>query len=125
MCICGHETRHVRVPEQADGSTMDGGYEVSAKLSRSAGLRRICWGVSLSIRTIVPPQHGQSQEQAHDTTVLPSVTPSAPLILAFSELTISGYPAYTCPYPTLQVRGFPPPSHGLGSGWFATHFLYV
>src|SRR5437879_3958612 len=48
-----------------------------------------------------------------------SLTPSAPLILAFSELTISGYPAYTCPYPTLQVRGFPPPSHGLGSGWFA------
>src|SRR2546425_10232817 len=31
-----------------------------------------------------------------------SLTPSAPLILAFSELTISGYPAYTCPYPTLQ-----------------------
>ncbi len=53
-----------------------------------------------------------------------SLTPSAPLILAFSELTISGYPAYTCPYPTLQVRGFPPPSHGLGSGWFATPFLY-
>ena len=53
-----------------------------------------------------------------------SLTPSAPLILAFSEFTISGYPAYTCPYPTLQVRGFPPPSHGLGSGWFATPFLY-
>src|ERR1035441_10289207 len=49
----------------------------------------------------------------------PSVGPrcaSAPLILAISELTISGYPAYMCPYPTLQVRGCPPPSHGLGSG---------
>src|ERR1039458_7206354 len=52
------------------------------------------------------------------------LTPSALLILAISELTISGYPAYMCPCPTLQVRGCPPPSHGLGSGWFATPFLY-
>ncbi len=29
-----------------------------------------------------------------------------------------------CPFPTLQVRGCPPPSHGSGSGWFATPFLY-
>src|ERR1017187_4296582 len=35
------------------------------------------------------------------------LTPSALLILAFSELTISGYPAYMCPCPTLQVRGCP------------------
>src|ERR1039458_729798 len=53
-----------------------------------------------------------------------SLTPSAPLILAISELTTSGYPACMCPCPTLQVRGCPPPSHGSGSGWFATPFLY-
>jgi hypothetical protein len=35
-------THPMRVPEQANGSTMDSGYEVSAKLSRSADLRRIC-----------------------------------------------------------------------------------
>jgi hypothetical protein len=50
------------------------------------------------------------------------LTPSAHLILAISELTISGYPAYMCPCPTLQVRGCPPPSHGSGSGWFRYSF---
>src|SRR5713101_7366793 len=53
-----------------------------------------------------------------------SLTPSPPMILAFSELTTSGYPACMCPCPTLQVRGCPPPSHGSGSGWFATPLLY-
>jgi hypothetical protein len=53
-----------------------------------------------------------------------SLTPSAPVILAISELTISGYPACMCPCPTLQVRGCPPPSPGSGSGWFATPFPY-
>jgi hypothetical protein len=32
------------------------------------------------------------------------LTPSATLNLAISELTTSGYPAYMCPFPTLQVR---------------------
>ena len=37
---------------------------------------------------------------------LPSGQPDAIgfLNLAFSELTTSGYPAYMCPFPTLQVR---------------------
>jgi hypothetical protein len=50
------------------------------------------------------------------------LTPSALLILAISELTISGYPAYMCPCPTLQVRGLPPPSHGSGPGWIRYSF---
>ena len=41
-CLGPRDRRQVRVPEQANGSTMDGGYEVSAKLSRSTDLRRIC-----------------------------------------------------------------------------------
>ncbi len=34
------------------------------------------------------------------------LTPSAPLILAISELTTSGYPAYMCPSPTLPVHRY-------------------
>ena len=36
------DTRLVRVPEQAEFSPMDGGYEVSATLSSSTDIRRIC-----------------------------------------------------------------------------------
>jgi len=36
------DTHLVRVPEQADGSTMDGGYELSAMFSRTTDLREIC-----------------------------------------------------------------------------------
>src|SRR6266853_8034 len=43
-----------------------------------------------------------------------SLTPSAPLILAFSELTISGYPACMCLFPTLQVRRYRRPHMGRG-----------
>src|ERR1700732_3563179 len=43
-----------------------------------------------------------------------SLTPSAPLVLAFSELTISGYPAYMCLFPTLQVRRCRRPHMGRG-----------
>ena len=43
------------------------------------------------------------------------LTPSAPLILAISELTNSGYPAYMCPCPTLQVRGCPTALAWLGA----------
>src|ERR1700730_6957918 len=42
------------------------------------------------------------------------LTPSAPLVLAFSELTISGYPAYMCLFPTLQVRRCRRPHMGRG-----------
>src|SRR5262249_10794762 len=68
------------------------------------------------------------------------LTPSAHLSLAISELTTSGYPACMCPcpgfgaplcggsawsfVPTLRVRPCSTPSHGSGSGWFATPFLY-
>jgi hypothetical protein len=57
--------------------------------------------------------------------VLPSGSPDTVGATDFglSELTASGYPACMCPCPTLQVRGCPPPSHGSGSGWFATPFL--
>jgi len=53
------------------------------------------------------------------TSVLPSALLDAvgTLIFAISELTASGYPAYICPCPTLQVRPYGPPSHGSGSGW--------
>lgn len=37
----GRGTHHARVPEQADGSPMDGGYEVSEKHSRPTDLQRI------------------------------------------------------------------------------------
>jgi len=53
-----------------------------------------------------------------------SLTPSAPLVLAFSELTISGYPAYMCLFPTLQVRRCRRPHMGRGQDGFATPFLY-
>jgi hypothetical protein len=43
-----------------------------------------------------------------------SLTPSAPLVLAFSELTISGYPACMCLFPTLQVRRCRRPHMGRG-----------
>lgn len=36
------DTRPERVPEQADVSTVNGCYDVSAKLSRLIDLRRIC-----------------------------------------------------------------------------------
>src|SRR5258708_6459056 len=53
------------------------------------------------------------------------LTPSALLILAFSELTISGYPAYMCPCPTLQVRGCAHRPHmARGQDGFAIPFLY-
>src|ERR1700731_3986710 len=42
------------------------------------------------------------------------LTPSAPLVLAFSELTISGYPACMCLFPTLQVRRCRRPHMGRG-----------
>src|SRR6266849_2504495 len=42
------------------------------------------------------------------------LTPSAPLILAISELTTSGYPAYMCLFPTLQVRPRDRPLIGRG-----------
>jgi len=42
------------------------------------------------------------------------LTPSAPLILAISELTTSGYPAYMCLFPTLQVRSCGRPHMGRG-----------
>ena len=68
------------------------------------------------------------------------LTPSAPLILPFSELTTSGYPAYMCPCPSflaplfggsawsilqrfkcaLSVR----PHMARGQDGFATPFLY-
>ena len=38
----GADTRLLCVPEQADCSPMDGGYEVSATLSSSTDIRRIC-----------------------------------------------------------------------------------
>jgi hypothetical protein len=41
-CLRSRDTRQVRVPEQADASTIDSGYEVSAKLSRPIDLQRIC-----------------------------------------------------------------------------------
>jgi hypothetical protein len=53
-----------RLPEQASSSSMNGGYEVLAKLSRSTDLQRMRRAVSFSIRTTAPPQRGQSQ--AHD-----------------------------------------------------------
>src|SRR6202030_463872 len=42
------------------------------------------------------------------------LTPSAPGVLAFSELTISGYPACMCLFPTLQVRRCRRPHMGRG-----------
>ena len=57
------DTRPMRVPEQADASNVDDGYEVSSKLSRPMDLERMCCRVSLSITTIAPPQCGQSQAQ--------------------------------------------------------------
>lgn len=57
------DTRPMRVPEQADASNVDDGYEVSSKLSRPMDLQRICCRVSLSITAIAPPQCGQSQAQ--------------------------------------------------------------
>ena len=53
------------------------------------------------------------------------MTPSALLILAISELTTSGYPAYMCPCPTLQVRGCAHRPHmARGQDGFASPFLY-
>src|SRR5260370_21285673 len=53
------------------------------------------------------------------------LTPLALLVLAFSELTISGYPAYMCPCPTLQVRGCAHRPHmARGQDGFAIPFLY-
>lgn len=55
-------TRVLRVQKQASLSPIDGGYELSEKLSTLMDLQRICCGVSFSIKAIVPPQCGQSQE---------------------------------------------------------------
>src|ERR1035437_2891192 len=52
------------------------------------------------------------------------LTPSALLILAISELTISGYLAYMCPCPTLQVRGCPTALTWLGARMVRLLFLY-
>jgi len=54
-----------------------------------------------------------SRLRTHQCGLPCSLTPSRP-DCAISELTTSGYPACICPFPTLQVRGSPPPSHGSG-----------
>ena len=61
-------------------------------------------------------------------TVLPSGWPDtvgAPDFGYFGAHQLQGYPAYICPCPNASSAAFArAPSHGSGSGWFATPFLY-
>jgi hypothetical protein len=56
------------------------------------------WG--LRLRRVAP----HSRFRAAHCCLPARLTPSAPLNLAISELTTSGYPAYMCLFPTLQER---------------------
>jgi hypothetical protein len=60
------------------------------------------------------------------TTVLPSVQRDAvgALDSRFRSSSTSGIPSLHMPLSNASSTSLPPPSHGSGSGWFATPFLY-
>src|SRR5271166_1088401 len=53
-----------------------------------------------------------------------SVTPSAPWIARFRSSSTSGIPSLHMPLSNASSAASRLPSHGSGSGWFATPFLY-
>ena len=90
-------------------------------------------GVSRFSRVKFPCMHGvydSAEPAAHSRLRAPPcclpycVTPSAPWISRFRSSSTSGIPSLHMPLSNASSAASRPPSHGSGSGWFATPFLY-